>query len=115
MLNYVKYKIRDGHIEVIGYDSSEIELTLKGKVDLYSTIEIDNVSYNVREIENMAFYECSSLKEINIPNSINEQVLKAYESSSWSSDSREYKTKIIGVGTETFDFKEYLKNQGVYE
>ncbi len=219
MLNYVKYKIRDGHIEVIGYDSSEIELTLKGKVDLYSTIEIDNVSYNVREIENMAFYECSSLKEINIPNSINvigsrvfagckflekvnlpnsiniiysetfsrcsslvhidipegvinmgfgafencenlrsislpstlenfnykdygddfesrirfiyikaitppkfgnmyftfmirifvpEQVLKAYESSSWSSDSREYKTKIIGVDTETFDFKEYL-------
>ena len=71
MLNYVKYEIRDGHIEVIGYDSSEIELTLKGKVDLYSTIEIDNVSYNVREIENMAFYECSSLKEINIPNSIN--------------------------------------------
>lgn len=219
MLNYVKYKIRDGHIEVIGYDSSEIELTLKGKVDLYSTIEIDNVSYNVRKIENMAFYECSSLKEINIPNSINvigsrvfagckflekvnlpnsiniiysetfsrcsslvhidipegvinmgfgafencenlrsislpstlenfnykdygddfesrirfiyikaitppkfgnmyftfmirifvpEQVLKAYESSSWSSDSREYKTKIIGVDTETFDFKEYL-------
>lgn len=37
-----------------------------------------------------------------------EQVLKAYESSSWSSDSREYKTKIIGVDTETFDFKEYL-------
>ena len=219
MLNYVKYKIREGHIEVIGYDSSEIELTLKGKVDLYSTIEIDNVSYNVRKIENMAFYECSSLKEINIPNSINvigsrvfagckflekvnlpnsiniiysetfsrcsslvhidipegvinmgfgafencenlrsislpstlenfnykdygddfesrirfiyikaitppkfgnmyftfmirifvpEQVLKAYESSSWSSDSREYKTKIIGVDTETFDFKEYL-------
>ena len=71
MLNYVKYKIRDGHIAVIGYDSSEIELTLKGKVDLYSTIEIDNVSYNVREIENGAFRECSSLKEINIPNSIN--------------------------------------------
>ena len=71
MLNYVKYEIRDGHIAVIGYDSSEIELTLKGKVDLYSTIEIDNVSYNVREIENGAFRECSSLKEINIPNSIN--------------------------------------------
>lgn len=115
MLNYVKYKIRDGHIEVTGYDSSEIELTLKGKVDLYSTIEIDNVSYNVRKIGRHAFNGCSSLKEINIPNSINEQVLKAYESSSWSSDSREYKTKIIGVDTETFDFKEYLKNQGVYE
>lgn len=115
MLNYVKYKIRDGHIEVTGYDNSEIELTLKGKVDLYSTIEIDNVSYNVRKIGRHAFNGCSSLKEINIPNSINEQVLKAYESSSWSSDSREYKTKIIGVDTETFDFKEYLKNQGVYE
>lgn len=223
-------------------DNSEIELTLKGKVDLYSTIEIDNVSYNVRKIGGYAFHECSSLKEINIPNSINvigsrvfagckflekvnlpnsineiqyetfyncsslahidipegvkdigwsafsrcsslvhidipegvinmgfgafencenlrsislpstlenfnykdygddfesrirfiyikaitppkfgnmyftfmirifvpEQVLKAYESSSWSSDSREYKTKIIGVDTETFDFKEYL-------
>ena len=69
MLNYVKYEIRDGHIAVIGYDSSEIELTLKGKVDLYSTIEIDNVTYNVRDISG-AFYECSSLKEINIPNSI---------------------------------------------
>ena len=207
MLNYVKYKIRDGHIAVIGYDSSEIELTLKGKVDLYSTIEIDNVSYNVREIENGAFRECSSLKEINIPNSINvigqrafrgcsslvhidipegvknidfgafancenlisislpstlesyyynagvlnnhrhcdyvnyiyikaivppkfayarfsfntpeilvpEQSLKAYQSSSWSSDERGTLNKIIGVDTETFDFKEYLKKQGVYE
>lgn len=249
MLNYVKYEIRDGHIEVIGYDNSEIELTLKGKVDLYSTIEIDNVSYNVRKIGGYAFKGCSSLKEINIPNSINvigdgafqyceflekvnlpnsineiqyetfsycsslahidipesveeigasafsycsslvhvdipegvkniyfaafancenlrsislpstlesfnykeyrddcesrlrfiyikantppkfgnmyftsmiqifvpEQALKAYQSSSWSSDSREYKTNIIGVDTETFDFKEYLKKQGVYE
>lgn len=249
MLNYVKYKIRDGHIEVTGYDNSEIELTLKGKVDLYSTIEIDNVSYNVRKIGGYAFKGCSSLKEINIPNSINvieygafysceflekvnlpnsineiqyetfydcsslahidipegvkdiewsafsycsslvhvdipegvinigfgafencenlrsislpstlenfnykdygddfesrirfiyikaitppkfnkmyftsiiqifvpEQALKAYQSSSWSSDSRKYKTKIIGVDTETFDFKEYLKKQGVYE
>lgn len=52
-------------------DNSEIELTLKGKVDLYSTIEIDNVSYNVRKIGGYAFHECSSLKEINIPNSIN--------------------------------------------
>ena len=52
-------------------DNSEIELTLKGKVDLYSTIEIDNVSYNVRKIGGYAFHECNSLKEINIPNSIN--------------------------------------------
>lgn len=251
MLNYVKYEIRDGHIAVIGYDNSEIELTLKGKVDLYSTIEIDNVSYNVRDISG-AFYECSSLKEINIPNSIKkigqyafyycsslervnlpnsleaigdcafeccislneinlpnsvltigweafygcsslvhidipegvrdiyymaftscknlisislpstlesynyisgvgnlrncdyvsyiyikaivppkfayacfsfntpeiivpEQALKAYQSSSWSSDERGIINKIIGVDTETFDFKEYLKKQGVYE
>lgn len=227
MLNYVKYEIRDGHIEVIGYDNSEIELTLKGKVDIYSTIEIDNVSYNVRKIGRHAFNGCSSLKEINIPNSINvieygafnsckflekvnlpnsineiqsetfyncsslvhmdipegvinigfgafercenlraislpstlesfnyykgysddfesrirfiyikaitppkfgnmyftfmirifvpEQALKAYQSSSWSSDCWGNKTIITGVDTETFDFKEYLKKQGVYE
>lgn len=44
-----------------------------------------------------------------------EQAVKAYQSSSWSSDENGYKTKIIGVDTETFDFKEYLKKQGVYE
>ena len=44
-----------------------------------------------------------------------EQSLKAYQSSSWSSDERGTLNKIIGVDTETFDFKEYLKKQGVYE
>lgn len=44
-----------------------------------------------------------------------EQALKAYQSSSWSSDERGTLNKIIGVDTETFDFKEYLKKQGVYE
>lgn len=70
MLNYVKYSICDGHIEVTGHDNTEIGLSLNGKVDLYSTIVINNVSYKVRIIGARAFFECNSLKEINIPSSV---------------------------------------------
>lgn len=72
MLNYIKYQIREGHIEVIGHDNTEIGLTLNGKVDLYSKIEFNNISYNIRKIANDGFKSCSSLKEINIPTSISE-------------------------------------------
>ena len=50
MLNYIKYQIREGHIEVIGHDNTEIGLTLNGKVDLYSKIEFNNISYNIRKM-----------------------------------------------------------------
>lgn len=70
MLNYVKYSICDGHIEVTGCDNTEIGLSLNGKVDLYSTIVINNVSYKVRVIGARAFSDCNSLIEINIPNSV---------------------------------------------
>ena len=70
MLNYVKYSICDGHIEVTGHDNTEIGLSLNGKVDLYSTIVINNVSYKVRVIGARAFSDCNSLIEISIPVSV---------------------------------------------
>lgn len=79
MLNYVKYRIHEGHIVVVGCDETEIKLSLNGKVTLYSTIVIHNISYKVRIIAIYSFYECNSLKEIIIPNSVSEIRHNAFE------------------------------------
>lgn len=67
MLNYVKYCIVDDHVEVCGYDKDEIEHSLNGQVEIYSTIEIDNKTYYVKAIGDYAFQNCTSLNEISIP------------------------------------------------
>lgn len=67
MLNYVKYCIVNDHVEVCGYDKDEIEHSLNGQVEIYSTIEIDNKTYYVKAIGDYAFQNCTSLNEINIP------------------------------------------------
>lgn len=70
MLNYVEYKILDGHIEVTGRDDTEIGLSLNGHVEIYSVIVIDNISYYVRVIDYQAFEGCKSLKTIILPNTV---------------------------------------------
>ena len=66
-LDYVLYQIVDSHIEVIGYDKSEI----KGDIKVYSPINYLGVIYNVRRIANKAFSMCGTITSVNLPNCIN--------------------------------------------
>ena len=108
MLNYVKYQIKDGHIEVIGGDDTEIGLSLKGKVELYSKIEVDNISYNVRSIAACAFPKFTSLKEIFIPNSVIEIRQAAFEGCS-SLEKVNLPKNITNIYIHTFDGCSSLK------
>ncbi len=66
-IDYVKYKIVDSHLEIIGYDPVE----LKGDVKPYATVKYLGTTYNTRIIAEYAFYG-SSITSINIPNSVTE-------------------------------------------
>ena len=70
MLNYITYKITDGHISVIGGDNFEIGAILKGEVVLCSSITIDGKKYVVRELADKAFYDFDNLIKIKVPNTI---------------------------------------------
>ena len=66
-LDYVLYQIVDSHIEVIGYDKSEI----KGDIKVYSPINYFGVTYNVRSIADGAFSRCGTITSVNLPDCIN--------------------------------------------
>lgn len=66
-IDYVKYKIVDSHLEIIGYDPVE----LKGDVKPYATVKYLGTTYNTRIIAEEAF-RGSSITSINIPNSVTE-------------------------------------------
>ena len=65
-LDYVKYKIVDSHLEIIGYDPIEIGANVKP----YATVVINGTVYNTRVIGRSAFYNCKQLKTISIPNTV---------------------------------------------
>lgn len=81
MLNYVRYDIKDGHIMVTGRDDMEIKQTLKGHVDICSSITIDGVKYVVREIYFNAFRYSTALREISIPSTVLEIQNNAFSES----------------------------------
>ena len=68
MLDYVKYKIVDSHLEIIGYD----EIELAGEPKLYAQVTIDGVSFQTRKIDEFAFSWAANLKRIVIPNTVKE-------------------------------------------
>lgn len=114
--------VRDIHYKAFTNCKNLISISLPSTLESYNYIygewdsyKCDYVSYiYIKAIvpPKFAYARFSfNTPEIIVP----EQALKAYQSSSWSSDERGIINKIIGVDTETFDFKEYLKKQGVYE
>lgn len=66
-LDYVKYKIVDSHLEIIGYDPTE----LPQKPTLYSEVTLNGANLKTRIVGKSAFYEakCTSLS---LPESISE-------------------------------------------
>lgn len=65
-LDYVKYKIVDSHLEIIGYDPIEIGANVKP----YATVIINGTAYNTRVIGKDAFGSCKQLETISIPSTV---------------------------------------------
>lgn len=64
-LDYVKYKIVDSHLEVIGCDKVELLATVK----LYADVKIDGVSLKTRIIKN-GIFAGSPIQRITIPSTV---------------------------------------------
>lgn len=69
MLNYVQYWIKDGHLETDNYDDIEVSASLKGKVTIVPAVTIDGTKYYTRVING---FIKSSIKEIELPNTVTE-------------------------------------------
>lgn len=65
-IDYVKYKIVDSHLEIIGYDPVE----LKGDVKPYASVKYLGTIYNTRIILEEAFRNCKTITGINISNTV---------------------------------------------
>ncbi len=82
LLNYIKYRIDNGHINVIGHDDAEVEYTLKGNVVIPESITISNKQYLVRKIESYAFRESKGLRNVRVPETIVSIEFGAFKNSS---------------------------------
>lgn len=64
-LDYVKYKIVDSHLEIVGYDKIELPANPK----LYAEVKINGVVLKTRKIASFAF-ESSRCSKVTIPYSV---------------------------------------------
>lgn len=65
-LDYIKYKIVDSHLEVIGYDPVQKIVNAR----IYANVKIDGQSYETRVIAEKSFENLTTLENIELPNSI---------------------------------------------
>ena len=65
-IDYVKYTVEEGHLEVTGYDKTGF----KGVATIISKLTYKGNTYEVLTIGDKAFKSCSSLTSITIPNSV---------------------------------------------
>lgn len=65
-LDYIKYSVEEGHLVVSGYDGAGF----KGVAKIVSGITYKGNTYEVLSIRKDAFYECTGLTGVTIPNSV---------------------------------------------
>lgn len=65
-LDYIKYKIVDSHLEIIGYDPIEIAEDVKP----FATVIYNGTEYKTRIIARDAFLCCNNIKSIAIPTTV---------------------------------------------
>ncbi len=73
-LDYVKYSVVEGHLEVSGYDKAGF----KGEAKIVSKITYKGNTYEVLTISRSAFYSCKVLTSIKMPNSVTSIGLGAF-------------------------------------
>ncbi|MDE6042397.1 MAG: leucine-rich repeat domain-containing protein [Muribaculaceae bacterium] len=64
-LDFIKYKIVDSHLEIVGYDPVEIAENVKP----FATVKYNGTTYQTRKIQDFAF-ENSEIKSIEIPSTV---------------------------------------------
>ncbi|MDE5633752.1 MAG: leucine-rich repeat domain-containing protein [Muribaculaceae bacterium] len=62
-LDYIKYKIVDSHLEIVGYDPIEISEHVKP----YATVTYQGVTYQTRVVSEYAFYNCKRMTSCELP------------------------------------------------
>lgn len=65
-LDYVKYKIVDSHLEVVGHDPTE----LSNNVKIYANVTYLGITYKTRVIAEDAFKGCKNLETISLPTTL---------------------------------------------
>ena len=65
-LDYVKYTVVEGHLEVTGFDSKGFN----GVAKIVSRITYSGNTYEVLAIQSKAFWDCKVLSSVTIPNSV---------------------------------------------
>lgn len=65
-LNYIKYKVTDSHLEIIGSDSYE----LQGEVRPYATVTYKGSVYSTTSIATGAFCFCNKITSIVLPSTV---------------------------------------------
>lgn len=80
-LDYVKYKIIESHLEVVGYDEMEISTN----PIIYGTVTYKNIKYNTRTICEYAFRNCKKINTISLPNTLQSIEYAAFTRSSLTS------------------------------
>ena len=64
-LDYIKYKIVDSHLEIVGYDKTEIA----DDVRPYAYVTLNGTKYNTRVIASGAFNNCE-MRSLSIPSTV---------------------------------------------
>ena len=67
-IDYIKYSVIDGHLEVTGYDKA----AFSGEAKFISELSYKGNEYKVVKIGYSAFRECESLTSVVVPNSVTE-------------------------------------------
>lgn len=65
-LDYIKYKVVDSHLEIVGYDPYEIAPDVRP----YASVTLGGVTYATRAIAPKAFSVCKKMRSIVIPQSV---------------------------------------------
>ena len=74
-IDYIKYSVNQGHLEVTGFD----KIGFAGKAKFYSIVTYNGTAYEVLAIGKDAFDHCDSLKSVVIPNGIKLIAESAFE------------------------------------
>lgn len=109
----VKYRLlNDGTATIVGVsDATLTEITIPSVVDGYEVSEISRLAFRrnrvlqsvtveegIRSIGFQAFYECTSLKDISLPDSLRDIALSVFEGTPCYSDSAKWENGIIYIG-----------------
>lgn len=97
-LDYIKYKVVDSHLEIIGYDPEEI----KSKVIPYGIIVFNGTTYNTRVVGYEAFLSCKKMEEIILSNTIT-TIDQAAFCATYNLKHIVLPTNLIEIGTSAFD------------